>query len=126
MKEGISKDVTHLIVGRWEMAPNKRASKGSITFDKNGSYVMCEQWHDGRGVGTKGEYRLNSNVTPVGIDLCLDKCGKAGAEWTTRFGIKRVLPNERLEIRTSPDGKYPSKFSEDTSNEYAMILTRTK
>jgi hypothetical protein len=123
---GESKDVTQLIVGKWEIAPNKRVSKGSITFDKNGSYAMHEQLQDGSGVGTKGEYRLNSNVTPVKIDLCLDECGKPGSEWTTRFGIIRILSNEKLEIHTSPDGKYPSDFSDDTSSEYTMILTRAK
>ena len=126
VKEGISKDVTQLIVGKWEIAPNKRVSKGSITFDKNGSYAMHEQLQDGSGVGTKGEYKLNSNVIPVRIDLCLDKCGKPGSEWTTRFGIIRVLSNEKLEIHTSPDGKYPPDFSDETSNEYTMILTRAK
>ncbi|MCK4414169.1 MAG: OmpA family protein [Candidatus Eisenbacteria sp.] len=126
VKEGISEDVTQLIVGEWEIAPNKRASKGSITFDENGSYVMHEQLHDGTGVGTKGEYRLNSNVTPVRIDLCLDKCGKPGSEWTTRFGIMRVLANDKLEIHTSPDSKHPSNFSDDTSDEYTMMLTRTQ
>ena len=126
VKKGISKDITQLIVGKWEMAPNKRAAKGSITFDKNGSYVMHEQFHDGTGVGTKGEYILNSNVTPTRIDLCLDKCGKPGSEWTTRFGIIRVLPNEKLEIYTSSDSKHPSDFPDDTSGEYTMILTRAK
>ena len=126
VKKGISKDITQLIVGKWEMAPNKRAAKGSITFDKNGSYVMHEQFHDGTGVGTKGEYILNSNVTPVTIDLCAGECGKEGSEWTTRFGIIRVLPNEKLEICTSSDSKHPSDFSDDTSGEYTMILTRAK
>ena len=126
VEKGISKDITQLIVGKWEIAPNKRVSKGSITSDKNGSYTMHEQLQDGSGVGTKGEYKLNSNVTPAKIDLCLDKCGKPGSEWTTRFGIMRVLSNEKLEIRTSPDGKYPSGFSDDTSDEYTMILTRAK
>lgn len=126
VKEGISKDVTQLVVGKWEITPNKRVSKGSITFDKNGSYAMHEQLQDGSGVGTKGEYKLNSSVTPVKIDLCLDKCGKPGSEWTTRFGIIRVLSNEKLEICTSPDGKYPSDFSDDTSSEYTIILTREK
>ncbi len=126
VEEGISQDVAQLIVGKWEIAPNKRASKGSITFDKNGSYSMHEQLQDGSGVGTKGEYKLNSNVTPVRIDLCLDKCDEPGSEWTTRFGIMRVLSNEKLEIHLSPDGKYASDFSDDTSDEYTMILTRAK
>lgn len=118
------KEITQLIVGKWEIAPNKRASKGSITFDKNGSYEMHEQFHDGTGVGTKGEYKLNTDLKPSRIDLCLGECGKPGSEWTTRFGIIRVLSNEKLEIFTSPDGKYPSGFSDDTSDEYTMILTK--
>ena len=122
-KVGISKE---LIAGTWEIAPNKRASKGSITFDQGGTYEMNEKLQDGAGVGTKGEYKLDTGVTPEKIDLCLDKCGKPGSEWTTRFGIMRVLPDEKVEIRTSPDGKYPTGFSNDTSEEYTMILTRAK
>ncbi|MCJ7819851.1 MAG: OmpA family protein [Bacteroidales bacterium] len=106
-KDVKSKDVAQLILGTWEMAPNKRASKGSITFDQGGTYEMNEKLQDGAGVGTKGEYNVNSSVKPVKIDLCLDKCGTPGSEWTTRFGIMRVLSNEKVEIHTSPDGKYP-------------------
>jgi len=47
------------------MVPNKRASKGSITFDKNGTYEMHEQLQDGSGVGTKGEYKLNNNENAI-------------------------------------------------------------
>lgn len=125
-KETLSKDVTHLLVGKWDLAPNKRASKGSITFNKNGTYELQEKLQDGSGVGTKGEYKLTTTVTPIRIDLCVDKCDKPGSEWTTRFGIIRVLPNRKLKICTSPDGKYPLAFSDDTSNEYIMILTRVQ
>ena len=125
-KEGISEDLTQLILGKWEIAPNKRSSKGSITFNQNGKYELHEQLQDGTGVGTKGEYKLNSDATPIKIDLCLDKCSNPGSEWTTRFGIIRVLTNEKLEIRTSPDSNYPSDFSDDTFEEYTMILTRAK
>ena len=125
-QENISKDVVHLSVGKWDLSPNKRASKGALTFDQGGTYEMNEGLQDGSGVDTKGEYKLNSDVTPVRIDLCLDKCGKPGSEWTTRFGIMRVLSTEKLEIRTSPEGKYPSDFSSNTSEEYTMILNRAK
>lgn len=108
------------------MAPNKRSSKGSITFDKNGNYEMHEQLQDGVGVGTKGQYLLNNDVTPARIDLCLDTCGKPGSEWTTRFGIIGVLPDGKLEIHTSPDDKHPSAFSDDTSGERTMVLTRAE
>ena len=126
VQDNFSTDVVHLIVGKWDLAPNKRASKGSITFDKNGTYDLQEKLQDGSGVGTKGEYILMINVAPIKIDLCADKCGKPGSEWTTRFGIIRVLSNEKLEIRTSPDSKHPLSFSDDISDEYTMILTRAK
>ena len=116
--------IFQLIEGTWEIAPNKRASTGSIIFN-DGRYDMNEKFHDGSGVGTKGEYNLNGYVDPTQIDLCLDKCGGDGSEWTTRFGIIRVLSNEKLEIHTSPTDKHPEGFSDDTSDEYTMILTRT-
>ena len=123
-KEIKAEDVTEIILGKWAIGPNKRSSKGSITFDKNGTYVMHEQLVDGMGVGTKGEYRLDSSVTPAKIDLCANKCDTPGSEWTTRFGIIRILSNDKLEIQTSPDSKHPSGFSDDTSDMYKMFLTR--
>ncbi len=124
VKVEIPADITKLIVGQWKMAPNKRAIEGSIIFLSGGSYEMHEKLVDGSGVGTKGEYKINKDVTPVRIDLCLDKCGKPGSEWTTRFGILRVLSNDKLEIRTSPDQNHPKDFSDDKAEEYTIILTR--
>jgi hypothetical protein len=126
LKEGAPKDIARTIVGKWEMAANKRATKGSISFDTNGAYELQESLQDGTEVGAKGEYNLDTSSTPIRIDLCLDKCGKPGSEWTTRFGILRILSGEKMEIRTSPDGKYPSSFSDDTNEEHTMILTRIK
>lgn len=124
VKENISKDISQLIIGKWEIAPNKRAASGDITFYENGNYEINEKFHDGAGVGKKGEYKINSNVSPVTIDICLGKCGNAGAEWTTCFGILRILPDDKLEILTSPDSNYPTSFPDDTEGQYTMILTR--
>ena len=126
LDENTSKDLTQLILGKWEMAPNKRASEGYIIFDNNGTYEMYEKFHDGTGVTKKGEYLLYSDARPVKIDICLEKCNNAGAEWTTLFGIIRAISNEKMEIRTSPDAKHPSGFSDDKSDEYTMILSRSK
>lgn len=126
LNDNTSKDITQYILGRWEIAPNKRASEGYIVFDVNGTYEMYEKFHDGMGVTKKGEYLLYSNVTPVRIDICLEKCNNSGAEWTTLFGIIRVISDEKLEIHTSPDSNYPSGFSDDKSDMYTMILSRSK
>lgn len=125
-KPSIKQSVAQLIVGKWEIAQNKRALTGSITFDNNGRYEMNEKLHDGSGIGKKGEYKLNSDVKPIQIDLCLDKCGQPGSEWTTNFGIIRVLSNEELEIYTSPSDKHPLDFPDDTSGEYSMMLTKAE
>lgn len=125
-EQGVSQDIAQLIVGKWTIAPNKRATQGTIVFNSNGSYELQEHLADGTGVGTKGGFKLNSRVTPATIDLCLGKCDEPGSEWTTRFGIIRVLPGGQLEIRTSSDGTYPSGFSDDTSAEQTMILTRAR
>lgn len=122
----IEKPIAQLIVGKWELAPNKRALTGSIVFNSNGNYELDEKFHDGTGVGTKGEYKLNSNVEPIQIDICAGICGQPGSEWTTRFGIIRVLSNGKLEIFTSPSDKHPSDFPDDTSGEYTMMLTRAE
>lgn len=118
-------DVGRAILGEWQLQPNKRATEGSIVFAAAGTYELFERHHDGAGVSTKGEYRLDEKSSPSRIDLCLDKCGKAGSEWTTRFGIIRMLSDGKVEIRTSPDATYPQAFAGDPpSDEYTMILTR--
>ncbi len=122
----VKEDIAQLIIGKWEIALNKRAVSGTIVFDKNGKYDMNEKFHDGSGVGKKGEYKLNCNVSPVTIDICLGECGRPGSEWTTLFGIVRVLPDNKLEICTSPDSNYPTSFPEDKTSEYTMMLTRVE
>jgi len=117
-------DLGQAILGEWNLEPNKRSTEGSIVFSSSGTYELSEKHHDGVGVGVKGEYRLDAKSSPARIDLCLNKCGGAGSEWTTRFGIIRILSEKKVEIRTSPDANYPSAFSEDKSGEYTMILTR--
>ena len=117
-------DIAQLIIGKWEIAPTTRVISGNITFDENGMYDLKEKFHDGSGGGTKGEYKLNCNVSPAKMCLCLGNCDQPGSEWTTRFGIIRILPDNKLEICTSPDGNYPSDFCDDKKNEYTMILTK--
>ncbi len=126
MNENASSEIAQLILGKWELAPNKRATEGFIIFNQNGTYEMYEKLIDGAGVSKKGEYLLYSNVTPVKIDICLGKCKQDGAEWTTLFGIIKAISNEKLEIRTSASSTYPSGFSDDKSDEGTMILSRTK
>ncbi len=126
MNEDASIDLVQLILGKWELAPNNRATEGFIIFNQNGTYEMYEKLIDGAGVSKKGEYLLYSNASPVKIDICLGKCNQDGSEWTTLFGIIRVISNEKLEIRTSPSSAYPLEFSDDKSDEGTIILSRTK
>jgi hypothetical protein len=117
----VKEDISQLIIGKWEIAPNKRAASGDITFDEKGKYDMNEKFHDGAGVGTKGGFELNCKTSPVTIKLCPGSC--PGSKWTNSFGIIRILPDNKLEICTSPDGNYPTKFPEDKTGMYTMILT---
>ncbi len=116
------KEITKLIIGKWEIAANKRAQSGDITFTENGKYDMNEKFHDGTGGGTKGGFELDCKASPVTIKLCPGGC--PGSEWTNSFGIIRILPDNKLEICTSPDSNYPSKFSDDKTNKRTMILTK--
>jgi hypothetical protein len=125
-REEAPKEIADLLVGRWDIAPTEVYPSGYMVFYAEGTYEMVQMGADGVGAGTKGEYKLDTTVDPVRIDLCLDKCGKPGSEWTTRFGIIRVLSNGKLEIRTSPDSNHPSTFSDDPADLYTMILTRAE
>ena len=126
LNENSSNDITQHILGKWEIAPNKRASEGYIVFDVNGTYEMYEKFHDGMGVTKIGEYLIYSNATPVKIEICLEKCNNSGAEWTTLFGIIRAISNDKLEIHISADSKHPTEFSDDKNDERTMILSRSK
>ena len=83
---------------------------------------MNEKYLDGSGGGTEGEYRLDCDVLPTTIILCLGKY--PGSEWTNRYGIIQIISDDKMEILTSPDSNYPQEFPEDKTSEYTMILTR--
>ena len=121
---GAEEPVLEKFTGTWNMAPNARAKSGVITFKPNGLYEKTEKLVDGDKVGAKGEFKVDLSARPFRIDLCLDQCGKPGSEWTTLFGIFRFLSDTKLEIKTSPDGKYPTGFSDDNTKALTMILTR--
>jgi len=38
----------------------------------------------------------------------------------------RIISNDKVEIRTSPDANYPTDFSVDPTDEYCMMLNRIK
>ncbi len=118
----VKEDISKLIIGKWEIAPTKSAMSGDITFDEKGKYDKNEKFHDGAGVGTKGGFELNCKTSPVTIKFCPGNC--PGSKWTNSFGIIRILPDNKLEICTSPDSNYPTKFPEDKTGMYTMILTR--
>ena len=122
----LSEDIDQIIVGKWNLEPNKVFSSGTILFDEHNRYEMNQKPRTSSGFGTKGEYQLNCNAVPMQIDLCLDQCGKAGSEWTTRFGIIRVLSVDKLEIHISRNSEHPTEFPDAASAELKMILIRAK
>ena len=125
-QEDTVKDVSKIILGEWRIAENGRAKSGMISFQSNGLYEMDEKLQDGSAVGTKGGYKLNQDTSPYTIDLCVGQCEAPSSEWTSRFGILRIISNDKVEIRTSPDANYPTDFSVDPTDEYCMMLNRIK
>ncbi|MCF8067336.1 MAG: OmpA family protein [Desulfobacterales bacterium] len=120
----VSSAISGNLEGKWNMTPNKRVKSGTITFYSNGTYLMEERLQDGDGVSRKGEFKVNNQTSPNRIDICLGKCGASGAEYTTGFSIFRFFEGGKLEICSSPDGKYPVRFNDGIVDEYTMILTR--
>jgi len=112
------------IIGKWQMTPTKRVKTGYMTFFDNNTYFMVEVLQDGDRVSKKGEYKINKQTSPPRIDICLMQCGLPGSEYTTSFGIFRFLPDGKLEIRLSPQAKYPSAFKEDPPDGYTMVMRR--
>ena len=114
--------IAEYLVGVWDMAPTKYIPSGDFTFNADGTYEKNERDAEGGGAGMKGEYKLYPDLKPCGIDICLDKCGVS--EWTTMFGIVRILDDGRVEIQTSPDSNRPTAFSEEPDEMYTKLLTR--
>jgi len=98
---------------------------GNIKFSENGTYEINEKHKDGTGVGRKGQYSIDASVTAATIDICLEKCGAPGSEWTTLFCILRFHTHDELEVRMSPDGSYPQGFSKK-GDDYTMMLKRRR
>ncbi len=116
-------DIPSLIIGKWTMLDENGSLKASLIFKNSRHYEMTEVHDDGFKVGRKGEYKLDAAAKPCAIDLCLEKCGAAGSEWTTYFGIMRLLSKDKMEIRTSPSDTRPGGF-DSADKKYTMILSR--
>jgi hypothetical protein len=125
LEEVPSDEIPSLIIGEWTMLDENNNLKVSLIFKDPYNYEMTEARDDGMKVSRKGEYKLYVSEKPYAIDLCLEKCGAPGSEWTTYFGIIRFLSKDEIEIRTSPSGTRPSEFNA-ADKEYTMILSRKK
>ena len=112
------------LIGEWILTPTKYRVSGDFTFRADGTYERNEMHPKDGGLGAKGEYRLYADQKPCGIDLCLDKCGGEGSEWTTMLGIVRKLDDGRVELQFSPDGKRLKEFAKDPDPMYTFQLTR--
>lgn len=116
--------LTEYLIGEWDLTPTKYRVSGDLTFRADGTYERMEMDPEGGGGGVKGQYILYPDLKPCGIDLCAGKCGREGSEWTTMFGIVRMLDDGRVEIQTSPSKNRPAKFGEEPDERYTMFLTR--
>lgn len=125
LEEVPSDEIPSLIIGEWTMHDENGNLKVSLIFKDPHNYEMTEARDGEMKVGRKGEYKLNVTEEPYAIDLCLEKCGVPGSEWTTYFGIIRFLSKDEIEIRTSPSGTRPGEF-DAADKEYTMILSRKK
>ncbi len=125
LEEVPSEEISSLIIGEWTMLDENGNLKVSLIFNDPHNYEMTEVRDEGTKVGRKGEYKLDVLSVPYAIDLCLEKCGAPGSEWTTYFGIIRFLSKDEIEIRTSPSSTRPGEF-DTTDKEYTMILLRKK
>jgi hypothetical protein len=125
LQEVSSDEIPSLIIGEWTMLDENGDLKASLIFKDPRNYEMTEVHDDGTKVGRKGECKLDAASEPHAIDLCLEKCGAPGSEWTTYFGIIRFLSRDRIEIRTSSSDTRPGEF-DAADKEYTLILSRKK
>jgi len=121
----VEKKAEPTLIGEWTLNPNKYRKGGSITFKEDGTYSKTEWDIEGGGATIMGEYKIDLSKEPFAIDLCLNKCGGPGSEWTTQMGIFKFQKDGTVQIRTSPDKKYPTVFAEEPDM-YTMILTRVE
>ena len=121
----VEKKAEPTLIGEWTLNPSKYRTKGSITFKDDGTYSKTEWDPDGVGATVTGEYKIDQSKEPYAIDLCLNKCGGPGSEWTTLFGIFKFREDGTVMIITSPDTERPKNFDKEPEM-YTMILTRAE
>ncbi|MBN1212814.1 MAG: hypothetical protein JXA92_09585 [candidate division Zixibacteria bacterium] len=113
------------LIGEWILNSSKYRTRGSITFKEDSTYSKTEWDPDGIGATIAGEYKTDRSKEPFAINLCLNKCGGPGSEWTTLFGIFRFREDGTVIIITSPDTNQPENFDKEPEM-YTMILTRVE
>ena len=111
------------LIGTWTYVPDKFILDGEITFGEDGVYTKSELDKDSVRAGLTAHYVFDKSAQPYKIQLCLGECGASGSEWTTSFGIVRFLTADSMEIRFSPDGKYPTEFNPEP-DQYTRFMNR--
>jgi len=123
VKKEVEPKTEKSVIGEWIITPTKYILKGTLVFNDDGNYARSETDNKNTGSTVKGEYQIDKTQKPFAIDLCLNKCGGPGSEWTTMFGIMRFLDDGRLEIQFSSSDKRPTGFSDKTEGS-TYLLTR--
>lgn len=123
---GATVDLSHMVLGKWNLLSSERVVSGHVTFSPNGMYEMREEHGDGTGVTREGQYSLDESASPARIELCLGDCGGEGSQWTSIFGIVRALSDKKVEMRFSEDGNYPVEFSSGGSGGVTQMLARAE
>lgn len=111
------------LLGTWVIDFFGDLPDGGLVFRSDGTYTRSDTDTKGVSSAVTGPYELDTSVEPYALDLCIEKCGGPGSEWTTLFCILRFLPDGTMEIRMSPDGKRPAEFAEKPG-ENTWLLTR--
>lgn len=121
-KESNPPSIQDALIGDWEILPNARLETGGLVFKANGTYERSETPRGSTPHTVKGSYLLNEKQVPCAIDLCLGDCGGAASQWTTLFGIVRLLDSDKAEMYFPPDGKRPASFPEsDCEGRYLLV-----
>ena len=100
--QAAEESVGQTIIGHWSIAANQARTKGTLIFNDNGTYERIETDKNNSSHSVKGPYKINEMQDPCAIDLCLDKCGGPGSEWTTMFGILRFLDDGQWKSSSHP------------------------
>ena len=89
------KDIKQLIIGKWEIAANKRVTSGDIIFTEDGKYDLTEKYVDGSEWTNR--FAIIRILSDDKLEICISSDGNYPSEFTEDKTSKNTMILTRIE-----------------------------